>query len=283
MSDFDTLAELQYRRKFYINRINMTGNAVRALTRRALGWNLDLPEAERKKINARAERIVAAVAAGREVPEDDAEVAAAIAPDLAVARLASKPMEDARHSIELDMKRIVRRLPIYEWAKTVKGLGEIGLAVIVAEAGDLARYQNPAKLWKRLGLAPHNGRAASTWRFKGGLSADDWTGLGYSPRRRAQIYGCVEEPMMKACAGTKYRAVYDHAKETFTPRAESKAHAHRHAMRVMAKEITLDLWRVWHGFTPRRRECEGQTDGDAQSWTALADSPLIEATEERAA
>src|SRR5690606_4351325 len=56
----DRLAELQVRRKFYISVVNKQTNAVKALVRRALGWRYDEDEAARKKLNARAERIVAA-------------------------------------------------------------------------------------------------------------------------------------------------------------------------------------------------------------------------------
>jgi hypothetical protein len=33
------------------------------------------------------------------------------------------------------------------------------LAIIIAEAGDLAGYSNPARLWKRLGVGLHAGQA----------------------------------------------------------------------------------------------------------------------------
>src|SRR5690606_28745070 len=122
----------------------------KALVRRALGWRYDEDEAARKKLNARAERIVAAALAGKEQAEGDAGIYAVLAYDLATVGVAIEPCVKARHEIELEMKRIVRSLPIFQWAKGVKGLGELGLAVILAEAGDLSGYPKKGHLWKRL-------------------------------------------------------------------------------------------------------------------------------------
>lgn len=155
----------------------------------------------------------------------------------------------ARHEIELEMKRIVRKLPVYPWAKDVKGLGELGLAVIISEAGDLSNYPKKGHLWKRLGLAPFEGKAYSTWRMKGGLSADDWTEAGYSPRRRAEIYAVISEPMFRAqsVAAGPYRAIYDRRREaTGVAHPDwTKAHSHMDGLRIMTKYLIRDLWNAW--------------------------------------
>lgn len=63
------------------------------------------------------------------------------------------------------------------------------LAVIIGEAGDLSNYATKERLWKRMGLAPHQkgdkNHAGSTWRMLGGLTAKEWEEVGYSPRRRS--------------------------------------------------------------------------------------------------
>lgn len=245
----DQLAELQVRRKFYIAATNKQTNAVGALARRALGWRYDMPEAERTKMNGRAARIIAAALNGKEQRADDAAVASALSFDLAVVSTAIEPMAKARNQIELDMKRAARKLPICAWAKDVHGLGELGLAVILAEAGDLAKYPKKGHLWKRLGLAPLDGKAMSTWRMKGGLSAEQWTAAGYSPRRRAEIYAVISEPLFRAQSVAKgpYREVYDRRRAA-TAEAHpdwTKAHSHMDALRVMTKHLIRDLRAAW--------------------------------------
>ncbi len=245
----DQLAELQVRRKFYIGAVNKQTNAVKALVRRALGWRYDEEEGDRDKVNGRAARIVAAALAGKEQKTEDAAVFGALAADLAVVASAIEPMQKARHEVELEMKRQARKLPIFPWAKDVKGLGELGLAVIVAEAGDLAKYPKKGHLWKRLGLAPHEGKAYSTWRTKGGLSAEQWTEAGYSPRRRAEVYAVISEPLFRAqsVVAGPYRAIYDRRREaTAVAHPDwTKAHSHMDGLRVMTKYLIRDLWVAW--------------------------------------
>jgi len=245
----DQLAELQVRRKFYIGVVNKQTNSVKALVRRALGWRFDEEEGGRDRVNKRAGGIVTAALAGKQQKEVDAEVFGALAPDLVVVSAAIDPCRKARHKVELEMKKAARKLPVYAWAKGVHGLGELGLAVIVAEVGDLAKYPKKGHLWKRLGLAPHGGKAYSTWRMKGGLSAEDWTAAGYSPRRRAEVYAVISEPLFRAqsVAQGPYRAIYDRRREATAIAHEdwTKAHSHMDALRVMTKYLIRDLWVAW--------------------------------------
>lgn len=245
----DQLAELQVRRKTYIGAVNKQTNAIKALVRRALGWRYDEEDGDREAVNKRASRIVTAALAGKDQKAEDAAVFGALAADLAVFAAAIEPMQKARHEVELEMKRQARKLPVFAWAKEVKGLGELGLAVIIAEAGDLAKYPKKGHLWKRLGLAPHEGKAYSTWRTKGGLSAEDWTAAGYSPRRRAEVYAVIEDPLLRAQTVAKgpYRAIYERRKASteITHPDWTPMHRHRDAQRVMTKCLLRDLWQEW--------------------------------------
>lgn len=246
-ADVEALAELGYRRKVYIGLVNKQTNAAKALVRRAIGWQWDEEEERRTAINARASVIITRALTGKPQKADDDAIAAAVAFDLAVLAEGLKPFERARHEIELEMKRIARRLPVWKaWAKSVKGLGDLGLAVIVAEAGDLAKYTNPGKVWKRLGLAPYNGKAASTWRYEGGLSADEWTAFGYSPRRRAEMYAVVGEPLFRVQTPIKgpYRVIYDlrRARTAETHADWRPARSHADGLRIMTKTLIRDLW-----------------------------------------
>jgi len=245
----DQLAELQVRRKFYIGATNKQTNAVKALVRRFLGWRYDTEEADREKTNARAAKIVAAALAGKAQKPEDVEAFGAIAGDLAVVASAIEPLQAAREQVEKDMKKLARSLPVSAWAKGVHGLGELGLAVIIAEAGDLAKYPKKGHLWKRLGLAVHGDKAYSTWRMKGGLSAEEWTAAGYSPRRRAEVYAVISEPLFRAqsVAEGPYRAIYDRRRAATAIAHEdwTKAHSHMDGLRVMTKYLLRDLWQEW--------------------------------------
>lgn len=181
---------------------------------------------------------------------------------------AAKPFDAMRLAAEKEMRKIARKSPLWQWAEGIRGLGDLGLAVILAEAGDPGKYSTVSKLWKRLGLAPivkgDKTQAASSWRMKGGLNAEDWTNAGYNPKRRAEIYSCIDEPLFRQQSGnadretgevTKeagpYRLVYDarRARTAETHPEWSKAQSHRDALRVMTKQLISDLWSEWRRAT----------------------------------
>lgn len=261
-SPIDRLAELQVRRKFYISVANKQTNAAKALVRRALGYSAGDEEESRAKHAARATRIVTAALAGRPQKVEDAAIGEALAFDLSVIADGLKPFADARHGIELAMERIARKLPVHEWQKGIVGFGERALAVIIGEAGNLSGYPKKGHLWKRLGLAPFEGKALSTWRREGGLTAEDWTEAGYSPRRRAEIYALVSEPLFKHQTARQgpYRAVYDRrrALTALTHPDWTPIHSHMDGLRIMTKALIRDLWREWN-----RREAKSPMPPEA--------------------
>lgn len=189
------LTELGVRRRQFIKARICVMNAAGALVRRALGWQGDLDEKERAKIAKQAARIMSSEQSA-DLPEELGRIADLLASDISTARKMAEPGEVLQHQIELEMRRSARQFPIWKsFAVNVKGLSDLGLAIIIAEAGPLDRYSDHSKLWKRLGLAPitKDGvtRSGSQWRMKGGLSADDWRAAGYSPARRSQMYAQV--------------------------------------------------------------------------------------------
>jgi hypothetical protein len=258
------LMELQAKRKFWIGIINKQTNAAGAYVRRVLGWNGEMTdEADEKvktkaaKIKTQAAAIVSAVLAGKDVKDNGAALNAAMA--ILPLREALKPAIAAREAAEKEMKAIAKRLPAHQWQKQVHGLGELGLAVIVGECGNLASYSRDG-LRKRLGLAPYEGKALSRWRTDGGLTADQWTDAGYSPRRRAQIHGVVTDPMFRAQAERvdketgelirapyPYGAIYYRRREwTALSHPEWKPiQSHMDALRVMTQKVVCDLRVAW--------------------------------------
>jgi hypothetical protein len=244
----DRIAELQVRRKFFIGLANKQTNAAKALVRRSLGWRWDEGEESREAVNKRAGRIVEAALAGKEPKPEDAELIEIIAKDMAKVAEMLRPCETARAEIEKDMVRAVKTLPVHAWQKGVHGFGEKALAIIVGEAGNLSRFDHEDKLKKRLGLAPYGGKAFSTWRRDGGLSAEEWTDAGYAPRRRAEIHA-VMEPLFRHQTVQQgvYRQTYDKRRaHTATTHPDWKpAQSHMDGLRVMTQKLVTDLWSEW--------------------------------------
>lgn len=161
-----------------------------------------------------------------------------------VALAAMLPLNEARKAIEAHRKAVEKRLtklaaelPVAGWVQGVRGVGLLSLAAIVGEAGDLSAYANPAKLWKRLGLAvmPDGTRQ----RRIGGVDALDH---GYSPVRRSVVWNigaCIVK------AGGPLKAVYDARKVYEAERVETKSHAHNRAQRYVEKRFLRDLWSQW--------------------------------------
>ena len=147
------------------------------------------------------------------------------------------------------MRAIARSLPVWERVAQIPGFGDLGLAVLVAEAGDdLSAYPHHEHLWSRLGLAPFQGKAGSTWRRSGGLTKQQWTDeFRYNPIRRGTIAGDVGLPLFFAKSSNAYGAVYTARRaHTASTRPEWTAlHSHNDARRIMTKALVKDVWRAW--------------------------------------
>lgn len=160
-----------------------------------------------------------------------------------VALAAMMPLTDARNGIEKHRKAVEKRLtklaadlPVAPFVIATRGVGLLSLAAIVGEAGDLGSYANPAKLWKRMGLAVMpDGRQRRT----SGVAALEH---GYSPARRCVIWN-VGAGIVKACGPLK--AVYDARKLYELERVETRVHAHNRAQRYVEKRFLRDLWLAW--------------------------------------
>lgn len=253
------LQELQVRRKFYIRVINRAKNSCAALARRYLGFQWDLPQKERDAISERALRAVTAAIAGKPWDKELEPIAA----DLGTMRAMIAPAQEQRDVIEKEMKVLARTLPGAEFQRTVKGFGELALAVLVGEAGNLSAYPTDDKLRKRLGLAPFDGFAYSSWRKKRGdrsLSEDEWTQAGYKPARLAEIFSCLTEPLFKHQWMGEKRSGVEGGKpvgrygEIYAARRARTATSHpdwtpKHSqmdgLRVMTQKLIADLWVAW--------------------------------------
>lgn len=246
-----TLQSLQRRRAAAIKSRIAIDNQLTAVVAVEIGYSAGMTEEERKARWKQAAELIKSIndgGDGERSPELTA-VRDRVSPIVASTQLARAGFDAYIKALEKEMVASAGSLPVAKWAESVRGFGLLRLAVVIGETGDLSLYANPGKVWKRLGMAPFNGKMPSTWRSgkEGKLSAEEWTAIGYSPRRRSIMY-VVSELLVKLNDGA-YRARYDEAKARVQPRVESeewtKGRAHAHAMLLCAKRLVRDLWIEW--------------------------------------
>lgn len=188
-------------------------------------------------------------------PSDSDTLPLRAAPDLAhfsrmeaVAAVHTAPLVEAREllashrkPLEKRMEALARQLPIWAWVESIRGLGALGLAQIAGECGDLHHYANPAKVWKRMGLAVIAGERQRKH------SDPDLAALhGYSPARRSIMY-VIADSLIKNNRDGEFRTYYLAEKERQRGKLPDapQAHIHNRALRHMAKRLLRELWRHW--------------------------------------
>jgi hypothetical protein len=167
------------------------------------------------------------------------------------------------------MEALAESLPVFPWIESIRGAGALGLATIVAEAGDLSNYATPCKLWKRLGFAPFDGHAGSTWKRESwrprALSADEWVENPFSGERyalmaqistwlvNAQWIGAAKTPNGEGVPNGPYGEVYaTRRKHTLGSHPDwSDGHRRKDALRFVMKRFLLELWRAWRAAAAR--------------------------------
>lgn len=149
-----------------------------------------------------------------------------------------------RDRIEKELRKLAKSLPVYSWTSGIKGFGELNLAALTGECGDIGSYRSPSALWKRMGLAVINGG-----RQRRVADADLALEHGYNPSRRAVAY-LLGECLVKAGEGCPYRSLYAARKDYELSREDesrpkSQGHAHNRAARHITKRALRDLWVAW--------------------------------------
>lgn len=232
--------------------------SLEAEVRDAFGFRTNLPEPQRKKISAQAIALIKQCRAGTQSEEHSL---------IAMLVIASDQSRSSWDAIVLDRKkaleRAARKLPGYDFVKGTRGAGDLGFAQIIGEAGDLSNYANPGKLWKRLGLAPYDGHAMSswmreTWRPRK-LTSEEWIANPFKPERYAIIAQIATWLVTAQCeakekSGTKHGRPKGRYGEFYVGRREhtdithqdwSDGHARADALRYTVKKFTRDLWVAW--------------------------------------
>lgn len=254
--------------------MRLCGNIVRDIKsqcRRAVGFSTMADESTRAELMKRASAVCVEVMSG--APASEASIAVTL---ICETQLSLLPLvEEKQKATEKQIGAAVKRLPIATFVEETPGFGLLGLTQIIGEAGDLANYANPAKLWKRMGVGLISTGEAQR-RFKDAAKANE---AGYSPKRRSVMF-VIGDSMLKAKG--PYRDLYlqrlavEHAKavsEGLIPATTTAAtvnswkerglpaltkvkkidpdihrgagHMAKRAQRYMEKRLLRNLWRAW--------------------------------------
>ncbi len=148
--------------------------------------------------------------------------------------------EELKQLDKLMLKEFYPELPerFKEWVEETRGLAKPSALLIIGAIGNPGKYANPAKIWKRMGLAVIDGE-----RQRKCTNVEKALAHGYNPRRRALMY-VIGENLIRA-KSPHYGLIYRDRKEYELKRELTKIHAHRRAMRYMVKELLKDLWKEW--------------------------------------
>lgn len=217
-----------------------------------------LTKAAQKRVDDSIKAALVEIEAG--LPES--EIAHVIFAYVQSERVFERQCEDYKKQ----MVKAVKRLPIYKWAQSVTGFGDVSLATIIGECGDIGTYKSISAVWKRLGLAVINGRRQGNPGE--GASAQDWIDHGYNRSRRSVSFVAREHviggmgkwrPEMGSTLedATYYQRVYAEraryeAEKLGLPITESdkgkesyKKHVAMRAHRYVEKRLLKHLYLEW--------------------------------------
>lgn len=270
------LQALQRQRAVVIKSRIMQQNRLTAVIAGTLGYSSGLPEKERRAKFDEADKLISSVVKSN---NPDAHPMGRV---ILSTEMGIDAFDHLCGKIEGEMKELARLLPVIEWVRHPdrRGFGELFLAIVVGECGDLSGYANPGKVWRRLGCAPWSfgGKTlmGATWRGgkDGKLPASEWEAFGYSPRRRSIAFLIGKNIVMQNGPGP-YRRRYEEVKAAYpglhpdrvrckdcggskkTTRGGACANckgsgvvmkrADQHAMLLATKRLLRDLWREWNG------------------------------------
>lgn len=255
-----TLSELQRQRRFCIKSQSRTDRACEAFIAHYLGYRPDLPKPEGLAIWKQAAALRRAVEKGGQGHArrgDQIALALSTCSTIILHSASSRVAWDKhRKQTEKEMRKLAIGLPPFPWVKSVSGFGDLGLAIIIGETGDLSNYATKERVWKRLGLAVISGERQQR---KAGTEAA--AAHGYNPARRAEVWTIADSMFRHQWRGAKddhpaepagpYGVVYARRKaHTVNRDGWTLAHRENDARRVMTKALVEDLWRVWRGLSP---------------------------------
>lgn len=155
-----------------------------------------------------------------------------------------KSLTDCQKPYDKAIEKLAKQLPVWAWVADVRGCGASMLGQIIGETGDLSNYSNPAKVWKRMGLAvmPDGQRQRR-------VTGEEAIAHGYDAERRSLMY-VLGDCLIKQNGEGVYRKLYDERKVLELARLPEDAKgrqgwAHARASRYMQKRFLVHLWEKW--------------------------------------
>lgn len=242
------LMELQAQRVRMMRQEYRARNDAISYVRRILGWQWNQADATRQQLNDRARTIVSELWSGN-TPDESEKVLGIVSPY--VVGVAYHPWHhysDSRKQHERKMREIARQLPIAPWVKSVDGVTFDTIGVMIGEIGDPMRFRHWRCVAKRMGLMPYKGRMPSAWRRKGGLTEDEWSYIGYCPRRRSVMYNWAASQIRVRSSWRT--AIYEPWKAWELQRTDdnapqSQGHADKRARVAMERTLIRRLVEQW--------------------------------------
>lgn len=222
----------------------------------AYGYNAGMDEKEIARRMSDAKVVIRDVQAGKRI---ETETPVDMAPIIHATTHSFAGFHATEKVFEKSMENLAKQLPVAKWLQLTdqRGFGLLSLAIIIGECGDLSNYDNPGKLWKRMGCAPIESggkmRMPSAWRQRkkenGGLTSAEWENEGYCPRRRSVMF-VISESLMKG----------NGAREPTETRGAMPAGPYARRYATKKAEVIARNDPEW---TPECKPCKGS--GDAKS------------------
>jgi len=128
--------------------------------------------------------------------------------------LGTNLFEPAEKEYRKKTEELAKKLPFVDWWCSFAGMSYSSYGQLIAETGDLRNYSNPAKVWKRMGLAVYDGLSDKN-RTKG-------VNTGYNKRRRTIAFR-ISDSIVKQKG--HYRDVFVNRKQYETERNDAGGNA----------------------------------------------------------
>jgi len=227
---------LSKQRGYLLEQRRRTTLSAKAYARSALGWKKG--DKTTDSIKKSASDLVDRAMAGKAI-----EAPAILLSFLTVFSRSIAPINDEMKRVEGILKTEVRNLPVWNWCKSERGIAELTVASLVGELGNPGNYSNPAKVWKRMGLAVTNAGEESKHSPIGSAMKNPLA--GYCPRRRSVAY-LIGDSFIKTKSP---RREWYNERRAFTEinRPDwTKMRKHRDAHRIMVKKWLVQFWLQWN-------------------------------------
>lgn len=250
------LIALHRRRKFVMSMQSRMDRGTEAYLAALAGLTRTTPERERKAIWKQVTTVRAIVEKAEKTSGASAvrpgHLPAWADPLIIISnKIARQPWDRIRRDCERELEAAVKRLPVWSWVSTVRGLGPLGAGCLIAEAGDLGAYPSKSHLWKRFGLAVIDGS-----RQRKQTASDAAALHGYSPRRRSQVYVVAEslfraqwrkqEGQERGSPAGPYGEAYARRRAATAGRdGWTLAHQHADGLRYMSKKLVSHMRAAW--------------------------------------